>query len=459
MKLYNSLTRKKEELKPMGKEVTMYSCGPTVYSFAHIGNMRAYVFVDQLYRAIKYNHYKLNSVMNITDVGHLTSDADEGDDKMLVASKREHKSPYEIAKFYTNAFMEDIKKLNITLPNHIVPATTVIKEIISFIKGLMNKGYAYETSKGIYFNIKKFKNYGQLSGVKLEEKLMGARIEVDDEKINPADFALWIKAPKEHIMQWESPWGMGYPGWHIECSVIGRKFFGENFDIHTGGIDHKAVHHENEIAQNDALNGHKTVNFWVHCEFMQVDGVKMSKSLGNVYTLNDLIAKGYSAMDYRYFLYNSHYSKITNFTFEGLDNAKKSFRQFSKLVLMHKNGNEKVDENQLEIFDKEFTNAVNDDINMPLALGITWKMLKTMPKSKKVFEKFEKFNQVLGFIIEEKKQETQIIPQEIQELAEKRWKLKIQKDFVTADKFRLELEQKGYVIIDKKDSYSVIKKI
>ena len=284
MKFFNSLTKTKEELIPInGKTVKMYTCGPTVYSEAHIGNLKAYIFMDQIYRTLKYLGFDVYGVMNITDVGHLTSDADEGDDKMLVASKREKKTPWEIAKFYTEIFMRDIKKMNITLPKEIVPATTVIEEIIAFVKGLMEKGYAYETSKGIYYDISKFKEYGKLSGTKLEDKLMGARIEVDEEKRNPADFALWIKAPKEHIMQWESPWGMGYPGWHIECSAIGRKYLGDKFDIHTGGIDHKTVHHENEIAQNDALNGHKTVNFWCIQNFCKSTTPKWAKAF-TIYT-------------------------------------------------------------------------------------------------------------------------------------------------------------------------------
>ncbi|MBQ4535315.1 MAG: cysteine--tRNA ligase, partial [Clostridia bacterium] len=294
MKFYNSLTRMKEEFVPVeGNRVKMYTCGPTVYSNAHIGNMKAYIFMDQIYRTLAYLGYDVYGVMNITDVGHLTSDADEGDDKMVLASKREQKSPWEIAEFYTKLFMEDIKKLNITLPKEIVPATTVIDEIIEFVKGLLEKGYAYETSKGIYYDISKFKEYGKLGGAKLEDKLMGARIEVDEEKRNPADFALWIKAPKEHIMQWQSPWGMGYPGWHIECSAIGRKYLGDRFDIHTGGIDHRPVHHENEIAQNDALNGHKTVNFWLHSEFLQINSNKMGKSLNNIFTLSDIEKQGY----------------------------------------------------------------------------------------------------------------------------------------------------------------------
>jgi len=293
LKLYNSLTKLKEEFKPYGDKVNMYTCGPTVYYYPHIGNMRAYLFMDNLRRTLKYNGYQLNGVMNITDVGHLTSDADEGDDKMMVASKRENKSPWEIAEYYTNIFMQEAKRLNIDLPEHICPATTVIDDIIGFVQGLLDKGYAYETSKGIYFDISKFERYGELSGKVIEQDIAGARIEVDTEKRNPQDFTVWIKAPKEHIMKWESPWGLGYPGWHIECSAIGRKYLGDHIDIHTGGVDHKPIHHENEIAQSDSLEGHKVVSNWMHLEFLQVDGGKMSKSLNNIYTLDNLIERGF----------------------------------------------------------------------------------------------------------------------------------------------------------------------
>ena len=319
LKFFNRLSKKKEEFIPYNKDiVTMYSCGPTVYSYQHIGNLRAYVFMDLIRRILKHHNYKINGAMNITDVGHLTSDEDEGEDKMLLASKKEHKSPYEIAKFYANLFFEDIKKLNIELPEHVLKATDHIQDMIDYVKKLLEHGYAYETSRGIYFDVQKFKDYGRLSGIELKDRKAGARIEVDNEKKHPADFALWIKAPKEHIMQWESPWGMGYPGWHIECSVMGQKYLGEHIDIHTGGIDHVTVHHENEIAQNDSLCGHQVVKFWMELEFLQIDGGKMSKSLGNIYTLSDLEKRGFSAMDYRYFLLTAHYLKMQNFTFVAL---------------------------------------------------------------------------------------------------------------------------------------------
>ena len=452
LKFYNSLTRKKEEFVPHGKEVKMYSCGPTVYSYPHIGNMRAYLFMDNIRRTLKYNGYKIDGVMNITDVGHLTSDADEGEDKMLVASQREHKSPWEIAKFYTDVFMKDVKSLNIDLPEHIVPATSVIDDIIEFVKKLVELGYGYETSKGIYFDISKFAGYGQL-GMDVNAKKAGARIEVDGEKHHPADFALWIKAPKEHIMQWSSPWGMGYPGWHIECSTIGNKYLGDYIDIHTGGVDHKTIHHENEIAQSDALVGHKVVHFWMHLEFLQIDGGKMSKSQHNVFTLQDLKDNGFEPEDFRYFYFMAHYSKQQNFTYDSLMSAKNSLKNFKLAVGSHKNGAEKLSQEKIEQYKQDFLNAINDDLNMPVALAVCQKLLKE-PKSQDVYNLIVKFNEVLGLDLEEKKQD---IPDEIKALAEKRWQAKLDKNYAEADRLRGELSNLGYTINDRKDGYDIVK--
>ena len=289
LKLYNTLTRKKDEFKPLeGKEVRMYSCGPTVYSYAHIGNFRAYVFMDTLRRVLKANGYTLKHVMNITDVGHLESDADEGEDKMEKAARKENKDPYEIAAFYTDIFFRDMGRLNIEKPEIIAKATDHIKEMLEFVQKLVENGYAYETSKGIYFDISKLDKYPVLSNRKLDDQIAGARVDVDDEKKSPYDFAVWIKAPQNHIMKWESPWGLSYPGWHIECSAMGKKYLGEQFDIHTGGVDHIPTHHENEIAQSKGCTGKVPAKAWMHVEFLQVDGGKMSKSLGNTYTLDVL---------------------------------------------------------------------------------------------------------------------------------------------------------------------------
>jgi cysteinyl-tRNA synthetase len=293
MKFYNTLTRSKDEFAPLeDNTVRIYTCGPTVYNYAHIGNLRTYIFMDLLRRALISNGYDLRHVMNITDVGHLVSDADEGEDKMIKASREQQKSPWEIAEFYTKAFMRDIARLNIGKPEIVVRATDHIDDMIDFVRRLIERGRAYETSDGIYYDISKFPEYGMLSGLNLDEQQAGARVEVNTEKRHPADFTVWIKAPKEHIMQWPSPWGMGYPGWHIECSAMGLRYLGEYFDIHTGGVDHIPIHHENEIAQICGLFGHPAAKFWLHGEFMLVDGGKMSKSLGNVYTIDDLAERG-----------------------------------------------------------------------------------------------------------------------------------------------------------------------
>lgn len=453
LKFYNSLTRKKEEFVPYGDKVKMYSCGPTVYSYPHIGNMRAYLFMDNIRRVLKYNGFELDGVMNITDVGHLTSDADEGEDKMLVASQKENKSPWEIAKFYTDIFMNDVKKLNVDLPEHICPATTVISEIIDFVKGLLDKGYAYETSKGIYFDISKFPAYGQL-GMDVSNKRAGARIEVDPEKRNPADFTLWIKAPKEHIMQWESPWGMGYPGWHIECSTIGKKYLGDHIDIHTGGVDHKTIHHENEIAQSDCLEGHKVVKCWMHLEFLQIDGGKMSKSLHNIFTIEDLENNGFTAEDFRYFYFNAHYSKQQNFTYDSLMSAKNSLKNVKNAVAEHKKGDGKLSDEKQKQYRQEFLDAINDDLNMPVALAVLQKLLKE-EKSKDVYNLVMEFNKVFGLNFDEENSDS--IPQDIKDLAEERWQAKLSKDYSKADELRKKLTELGYSVKDSKEGYEISK--
>lgn len=457
LKVYNTLTRRKEEFVPLNdKVVTMYSCGPTVYSYAHIGNMRAYLFMDSVRRTLKYNGYKLKGVMNITDVGHLLSDGDDGEDKMEKASKEQQKSVYEIAAIYTDAFMKDLAKLNIGKPEIIAKATDHINDMIKYVEALVEKGYGYETSDGIYFDISKFREYGKLSGLDLEGQRAGARVDVNDEKRNPADFALWKKAPKEHIMQWESPWGMGYPGWHIECSAMSRKYLGDTFDIHTGGVDHIPVHHENEIAQSEALVGHKTVDYWMHVEFMQVDGGKMSKSLKNTYTVSELEQKGYSAMAFRYFCLNTHYRKKLNFTFEGMDAAKTAYNRLLAVVHSHKGG-KSFDEEVVKKYDELFTEAINDDINIPLGLGVLWNMLKEKP-SQAIYDLAMKFDKVLGLALDtEPAPEKVEAPEEVIKLAELRLKARKDKDWAQSDVLREQISNLGYQIIDKKDGYDIKK--
>lgn len=458
IRFYNTLSRKKEEFIPIGPTVTMYSCGPTVYNYAHIGNMRAYIFMDSVRRVLKYNGYPLKGVMNITDVGHLLSDGDDGEDKMEKASREQQKSVYEIARKYTEAFMSDLDKLNIGKPEIIAKATDHIDDMIEYVKKLVELGYGYEISDGIYFDISKFSSYGKLSGLDLNNQIAGARVDVNSEKRHPADFALWKKASKEHIMQWPSPWGMGYPGWHIECSAMSKKYLGSRFDIHTGGVDHIPVHHENEIAQSEALEGHQTVDYWMHGEFMQVNGGKMSKSLGNTYSVSDLEAKGYSPMVFRYFCLNTHYRKTLNFTFAAMDAAKTAYTRLLSAVNEHKNGKARIEAEKLDKYRSDFLEAVNDDVNIPLALGILWNMLKEAP-SAQIYELVMKFDAVFGLRLDAVPQEEKVsVPDEVIEIAERRFAARKNKNWAESDALRDQIAALGFTVIDKKDGYDLKKK-
>lgn len=462
MIFYNTLTRKKEEFKPLNeKRATMYSCGPTVYSFAHIGNLRTYVFMDLIRRTLRYNGYKIKGVMNITDVGHLLSDGDEGEDKLQKAAREQQKSPWEIAAFYTEVFFKDIAALNIGKPEIIAKATDHIPEMIEFVQGLMAKGYAYEISDGIYFDIAKFPSYGKLSGQSIEEKEAGARIEENAEKRHPADFALWKKADKNHIMQWQSPWGMGFPGWHIECSAMSRKYLGEVFDIHTGGIDAVPVHHENEIAQNEALAGKQTVNYWMHGEFMLVNGGKMSKSLRNTYTLTQLSEMGYDPLDFRFFCLNAHYRKKLNFTFDGMSSARTSRERLNNTLYLHKISPASCEAEKLAAYRRDFEEAINDDLNIPLALGVLFNMVKE-PKSKDIYKLALEFDKVFGLSLDkvtapEQTAEVIEIPTEVAELVEQRKQAKASKDYARADALRAEIAALGYTLTDTRDGTVVTK--
>ena len=456
IKLYNSLTKSLEELHPIEKDVVkMYSCGPTVYLLPHIGNMRAYIFVDTLRRVIKYNGYKINGVMNITDVGHLTSDSDDGEDKMEMSAKKQNKTPMEIAKENTQVFLNDLEMLNIDLPEHITKATEYVDKMIEFIKKLEAKGFTYTIDDGVYFDVSKFANYGKLSNKNMNE-IGVARIEGNSQKKHSFDFALWKFVPENHIMKWDSPWGVGCPGWHIECSTMSSDILGDHFDIHTGGIDHLPIHHENEIAQNDCACGHQVVDKWLHNEFVMVDGGKMSKSLNNCYTLSQLQDMGYEPLAYKLFCLNSNYTKTINFTLDGLKSAQSSLNSLRKLVSDHKGGENKIDSAVLEKYRTDFLNAINDNLNTPLALGILFSMLKNEPKSNDIYNLALDFDRVFGLRLDKIK-ETEEIPQDIKDLAEKRWEAKKNKDWKTADTLRDEMISKGYQLLDTKDGYEIKK--
>lgn len=459
MKLYfyNTLTRKKEEFIPINKdEVKIYSCGPTVYYFAHIGNLRAYLFMDNLRRVLEYNGYKLKHVMNITDVGHLVSDADDGEDKMLKAAKRENKNPFEIAEFYMNAFLKDIEKMNIQKPEIIARATEHIKDMEEYVKKIIDNGYTYQSDDTIYFDTSKLDKYGVLSNRNIEEQKAGARVEFDKNKKNISDFALWIKAPENHIMKWDTFFGKCYPGWHLECSAMGYKYLGDHFDIHTGGIDHIPIHHENEIAQSKGFCGKIPANFWMHVDFLTVNGGKMSKSLNNLYTLKDLEEKGYDPLVYRMFNFGSNYRNKINFTWEAMNAAKVALSRLKDGYKKHLEGTEDIDDSIINEYEEKFHEAINDDLNMPVAMSVVWDVVKNPIKSKKFADLLLKFDTVLGLDIdkEEKKEE---IPEEIKKLLEERKEARLNKNWELSDKLRDEIKDKGYLVKDSKDGMQIEK--
>ncbi|MBR3882922.1 MAG: cysteine--tRNA ligase [Clostridia bacterium] len=458
MKFYNTLSRKKEEFTPIdSKEIRMYSCGPTVYYFAHIGNLRAYLFMDNLRRVLKYNGYNLKHVMNITDVGHLVSDADEGEDKMMKAAKRENKNPFEIAEFYMNAFLADIDKLNVDRPEIIARATEHIDVMEEYVKKIIDNGYTYQTEDTVYFDTAKLDKYGVLSNRNVDDQKAGARVEFDQNKKNISDFALWIKAPENHIMKWDSFFGKSYPGWHLECSAMGYKYLGDHFDIHTGGVDHIPIHHENEIAQSKGFCGKIPANFWMHVEFLQINGGKMSKSLNNLYTLADLEEKGFEPLVYRMFNYTSNYRAQINFTFEAMEAAKVALSRLREGYLKHQEGTEDVSDEEIKSYEERFLEAINDDLNMPVAMSVVWDVIKNPNKSKKLQNLLLKFDEVLGLNLKDYQKEENVLPEEIQKLVAERNEARANKNWAESDRIRDLLIEKGYTVKDSKEGTIVEK--
>lgn len=471
LKLYNTLTQRKDIFEPLetGK-VKMYNCGPTVYDFAHIGNHRAFIFADTLRRYLENIGYEVRQIMNITDVGHLTEDdlnqADSGDDKMLKASKRENKTPQDIADFYTEKFFEDLQKLNFKKAHFYPKATAHIPQIIEIVKILLEKGLAYEKNGNVFYDVTKFADYGKLSKKKIGELKENARLEEHPDKKHGYDFALWLKAPKEHILKWESPWSLGYPGWHIECSAMSMEYLGETMDIHTGGEDHIFPHHENEIAQSEGCTGKEFSKFWLHVRFLLVDGQKMSKSKGNFYTLKDILNKGYSAMDFRLLMLSSHYRSNLNFTWEGLKQASANLKKIYKFDERLKDANNHISKKEtgidLKNYLEDFNQAMDDDLNTPKALAVLFKMISDY--NRKIDENqlnpanleflnftWKKIINCLGIKIEKDSK----IPEEITALAEARILARNKKDFARADALREEIEKKGYVLEDAKEGYQI----
>ena len=469
LKVYNTLVHKKELFHPLRKDrVGLYTCGPTVYNYAHIGNLRTYIFEDVLRRTLEYARYKVKHVMNITDVGHLTSDEDEGEDKLERAAEKEKRSVWDIAKFYTDAFLRDLVSLDIKRAHVLSPATKNIKEEIAIIQELFKKGYAYETSHAVYFNISKFKNYTKLSRQKLSEKITGAREEVvvDPEKKHPQDFALWFKRVgrfENHIMHWHSPWGDGFPGWHIECSAISTKYLGQPFDIHTGGVDHINVHHTNEIAQSEGAYGKPLARIWMHGEFLLINEAKMAKSAGSFYTLHTLTEKNFSPLAVRYLVLTAHYRSKLNFTWESLKAAQNSLERLYDFVRNIKGSTSTSSGTKndivraklrtyLEKYRNKFEKTIFDDLNTPKALAVVWELIREYNKNPKKFPAKEvltplyDFDKVLGLGL--KNIQSEKIPKKILALVKRREKLRKDQKWEDADKIREEIQQLGYTLED-----------
>jgi cysteinyl-tRNA synthetase len=459
---YNTLGRKLEEFKPIKPgEVSIYSCGPTVYSYQHIGNLRSYIFADILKKVLISNGYKVKHAINITDVGHLTSDADEGEDKMEKASTKEGKTAKEIADYYFHVFHEDLKRLNISDPDFWPKASEHIKEQIELIKKLEQKGFTYKTADGIYFDTSKFKDYGKLSGQNLEEIKAGSRIDLRDKK-NATDFALWkfSENPGKRQQEWESPWGIGFPGWHLECSAMSMKYLGETIDIHTGGEDHVNIHHTNEIAQSEGATGKKFVNYWLHGAFLTFKGEKISKSKGGLYTLTELEELGYKPMHFRYLVLGTHYRKPLDFSLNSLDAAKNAYERMVNIISDIKD-DEKINKKYLS----EFQEKINNDLDTPGALAVLWELLRdekaggkiqTIAKIREVLGLTIKLNYMLtaeteSFKLTMNDVEFTHITKEVNELIEQREQARKNKDWSLSDKLRDKIIKLGYSIEDKAD--------
>ena len=447
IKLYNTLTKKIEEFIPLkDKNVGLYTCGPTVYDYDHIGHAWNYTSTDLLRRMLEYNGYRVKQVLNVTDVGHLTSDADTGEDKLEKSAREKGKTAWEIADFFTKIYLTNRNKLNLEKPEIICKATDHIKEMIKLVHVLIDKGYAYEISDGIYFDTAKFNDYGKLSGNTLASLLEGARVEVNPEKKNPIDFALWKFSPQDQKrqMEWRAFGKVGFPGWHIECSAMSMKYLGSTFDLHSGGEDNIFPHHECEIAQSESATGQKFVNYWFHTRFLMVEGQKMSKSLKNFLIIKDLEKKGYTALDLRYLFLTAHYRSPLNFTWQSLEAAKVARKKLNDFILGIK-GKGKVSKDYKE----KFLNKINNDLDIPGALALAWIMIK----NKNISEQDKKttlldFDKVFGLNLAKVKEEKIKIPKEVKILVEEREKARQTKVWKKADEIRKKIEKAGYLVED-----------
>ncbi|MBZ9606808.1 cysteine--tRNA ligase [Clostridium estertheticum] len=457
--VYNTMTRKKDEFVPYKEgKVGMYTCGPTVYNYAHIGNLRTYIFEDVLKKSLEYFNYKVKHVMNVTDVGHLQSDGDEGEDKMALGASREHKTVWEIAKFYEDAFFEDCKKLNIKRPTIVCRATDHIQDMIDFIKKLEEKGYTYVSNGNVYFEIDKFEDYTKLANLSIDELKAGSRIEIDPNKKNPLDFVLWFTNSKfsNQIMQWESPWGKGFPGWHLECSAMSVKYIGECLDIHCGGVDHIAIHHTNEVAQSEGVLGHKWVKYWMHGEFLVLDSGKMSKSTGNFLTVARLEEEGYSPLDYRYFCLQSKYRKQLVFSFDSLNDARNGYKKLKEriaTVLNSINQNDVTSGEKTNAYKEKFSSYISDDLNIANAFTVLFDVLKDGELNNKekaiLIEDFDKIFSLDLMTIE--KEDTNVDEELINKLIIERTDARESKNWARADEIRNEFIAMNIELFDTKE--------
>ncbi len=465
LSLYNTLSRKKEEFIPLkkglfkSKEIGLYTCGPTVYNYAHIGNLRSYIFEDILKRVLEYNKYKVKHVMNITDVGHLTDDADAGEDKMEKGAKREGKTAWEIAEFYTETFKSNLVDLNIVEPSIWCKATDHIPEQIKLVQKLIDKGVTYETSDGIYFDTTKIDDYGKLANLKNQELKAGERVDMGEKK-NPHDFALWkFSGNEKRQMEWDAFGKKGFPGWHIECSAMSMKYLGEQFDIHCGGIDHIPVHHTNEIAQSEtAFNKKPWVKYWLHNEFLNMGEEKMAKSSGNFITLQTLKEKNINPLAYRYFLLQTHYRKQLNFSWEALEAAQTGLKRMYKIIpSLRRRGGPRFasGDGVVSQLRQNFLKAINDDLNTPEALALIWESLK---KGEIDYDTLLDFDKILGLGLGDIKEETKaVIPDEVQKLLNKRKKAREEKDYKKSDELRDEIKDLGFEVKDTSEEQEVSK--
>ncbi len=466
MKLYNTASRTVEEIEPLEPPtVTFYACGSTVYDYTHIGHIRTYLNEDILKRALTRFGYKVKHVMNITDVGHLTGDDDSGEDKLEKGAQKAGQTVFEVAKFYTDFFTRTIEALGISMPDILCKATEHIPSMIKLIEQLKGKGFTYQTNEAIYFDTSKFKGYGSLSGQNLDDKLQKAREEVyvDSEKKSPTDFALWffrVGRFKDHTMHWESPWGDGFPGWHIECSAMSMQYLGETIDIHAGGIDHIPVHHENEIAQSEAATGKPFVKDWFHNNFLTVNGAKMSKSLSNFYTIEDVNKRGIDPLAIRLLFLQTHYRAEANFTWEALDGAATAYNKLRSAVATLKTqtdrstiSNEKLA--QTDEYRTRFDEALASDLQTAQALAVVWEVVKSNIPSRDKLDLLYSFDEVLGLDL--KSATIDAIPADIQELADRRQALRREKKFDEADTLRQQIEKMGYTVEDIDGKFTVKK--